>query len=70
MRTTTEHAARSVVIWRREQLVGAGFSLPDAARLAKDGRYDLHTLIELVERGCEPALAVRIFAPLDDETAA
>ena len=56
--------------WRREQLVVSGFSLPLAARLANDGRYDLHALIELTERGCEPELAVRIVAPLDEETAA
>jgi hypothetical protein len=28
---------------------------------------DLHELIELVERGCPPALAARILAPLDRE---
>jgi hypothetical protein len=32
--------------------------------------YDLHALIELVERGCPPALAVRILGPLDDRSAA
>ena len=37
-----------------------------AEELACDWRYDLHALIELVERGCEPALAARILAPLDD----
>jgi hypothetical protein len=26
----------------------------------------LHALIELVERGCPPELALRILAPLDD----
>ena len=40
------------------------------ARLAEDGRYDLHALIELVERGCWPELAVRIVAPLGEEVAA
>ena len=28
--------------------------------------YDLHAVIELVECGCPPALAVRILTPLDD----
>lgn len=55
-----------VAVWRREQLVAAGFSLPLALELARDGRYDLHALIGLVERGCSPELAVRILAPLDD----
>jgi hypothetical protein len=65
--TRTEQRGNEVVRWRREQLVGSGFPLPLAARLAKDGRYDLHALIELAERGCQPELAVRILAP--DENA-
>lgn len=59
-----------VVRWRREQLIESGFPLAVAACLAEDARYDLHALIELVERGCRPELAVRIVAPLDDEVAA
>jgi hypothetical protein len=72
MRTTTtiETIGRDVASWRREQLVHAGFSLPLAVRVANDPRYDLHALIELVERGCDPQLAVRILAPLDAESAA
>ena len=58
-----------VVRWRRERLTESGFSLTVAARLAEDARYDLHALIELVEGGCRPELAVRIVAPLDDEVA-
>jgi hypothetical protein len=65
-----KQAAREVARWRREQLVGAGFPLPLAARLGGDARYDLHALIELVERGCRPELAVRILAPLDEGPAA
>ena len=38
-------------------------------RLARDPRYDLHALIELVERGCPPELAVRILAPLEGSAA-
>ena len=59
-----------VVRWRRERLTESGFPLRVASRLAEDARYDLHALIELVERGCRPELAVRIVAPLDDEVAA
>jgi hypothetical protein len=55
---------------RREQLVGSGFGLPLADRLARDGRYDLHGLIGLVENGCPPPLAVRILAPDDRDDAA
>jgi hypothetical protein len=68
--TTSEQRTHEVVRWRREQLVGSGFPLPLAARLAKDARYDLHVLIELAERGCQPELAVRILAPEDWESAA
>ena len=56
--------------WRQEQLTGSGFSPALAAEIANDSRYDLHALIELVERGCRPDLAVRILAPLTDERAA
>jgi hypothetical protein len=63
-------APHEVVRWRREQLIESDFPLTVAARLAEDARYDLHALIELVERGCRPELAVRIVAPLDAEVAA
>ena len=72
MQTTTarERARQELVRWRREQLIESGFPLPLATRLAKDARYDLHALIELSERGCEPELAVRILAPLEEDAAA
>jgi hypothetical protein len=72
MRTLTsmEPAGAEVNRWRREQLVHSGFPLPLAARLAKDPGFDLHRLIELVEAGCPPELAVRILAPLEPGKAA
>ena len=45
----------------------AGFSDAGARRLADDKASDLHALLELVDRGCPPDLAVRILAPLDRE---
>jgi hypothetical protein len=60
----------NVTSWRRDRLIEAGFSLSLASRLARDTRYDLHAVIELVERGCPPELALRILAPLEAETAA
>jgi hypothetical protein len=60
----------SVTTWRRDRLVEAGFALPLASRLARDRRYDLHALIELVEHGCPPELALRILAPVEEGTAA
>jgi hypothetical protein len=65
-----EPAEAEVNRWRRQQLVHSGFPFPLAARLAKDPGYDLHRLIELVEAGCAPELAVRILAPLEPGEAA
>jgi hypothetical protein len=56
---------RDVVDWRRDQLVSSGFPEDLGSRLAAETRYDLHALIDLVERGCPPELAVRILAPLE-----
>jgi hypothetical protein len=67
-KATSDAAFAEVARWRREQLVYSGFSRPLAGRLAGDPRYDLHALIELVEGGCPPDLAVRILAPLDEES--
>lgn len=64
-RTRSTAADDPVVDWRRRLLVRAGFPGGLAVALAGDGRYDLHALIGLAERGCPPALAGRILAPLD-----
>jgi hypothetical protein len=64
--TTTDAAVDEVVGWRRNRLTDAGFAPPLAAAIARDARYDVHVLIELVERGCRPDLAARILAPLDE----
>jgi hypothetical protein len=37
--------------------------------VAEDERYDVHELIELVEQGCAPALAVHILAPIERDDA-
>ena len=60
-----ERELGEVVAWRRDQLVQSGFPRQLAAQLALDARFDLHALIELVEHGCAPRLAVRILAPLE-----
>ena len=69
-KTTAVQALEQVVSWRCEQLVGTGFAPGLAARVAENTDYDLHALIELVERGCEPEFAVRILAPLEKKGAA
>jgi len=60
----------AVVRWRRVQLLQAGLPRPLAARVARDERYDLHDLTQLVEHGCAPELAVRILQPIDQDEAA
>lgn len=54
----------SVLDWRRERLSEAGFPAELAEQLASDFRYDLHALLQLVDRGCPPELAARIMSPL------
>lgn len=55
-----------MVQWRQERLLAAGVAAEVAANLAWDCGTDLHALLELIDRGCPPDLAVRILAPLDD----
>jgi hypothetical protein len=69
-KTTSVQAFDEVVRWRCDQLVESGFRGVLAAEVAKNAHYDLHALIELVERGCQPELAARILAPLEEESAA
>ena len=56
-----------VVAWRRRRLERAGFAREVADALAADRRTDVHALLELVDRGCPPAVAARILAPLDTQ---
>jgi hypothetical protein len=69
-KTTNAYARGDVARWRCEQLVESGFAPALAARVAKNAHYDLHALIELIERGCKPELALRILAPVEEESAA
>jgi hypothetical protein len=55
----------SVTEWRASRLREAGFGPQLADRLARDCAYDLHAVLELVDRGCPADLAARILAPLD-----
>jgi hypothetical protein len=53
--------------WRQVRLLRAGFDSEQASLLAADRAMDLHALIDLVDRGCPPPLAVRILWPLERE---
>jgi hypothetical protein len=66
LRRTTDAARKSRdVQWRRQYLLRAGFDEALARTVAADRRWDVHELLELLERGCPPALAARILAPVD-----
>jgi hypothetical protein len=51
------------------ELLQSGFPQSLASRVARDERYDLHQLIELVQQGCSPALAARILSPVEGHAA-
>lgn len=61
-----DEATVGVVRWRRRRLQRAGFDVALAEKLASDRGFDLHAVLELIDRGCPPELAARILAPLDD----
>jgi hypothetical protein len=46
--------------WRAEELERAGYEPRAAGRLAVRHDIDLHFAVELLNRGCSPALALRI----------
>jgi len=52
-----------VLTWRRQVLQQAGCEPGLARELAADGDFDLHDLLNLIDRGCPPHLAARILAP-------
>jgi hypothetical protein len=66
-KTGKRAVAAGVTSWRYERLRRAGVAAEPAEALSHDRDFDLHALIELIERGCPPGLAARILAPLDTE---
>jgi hypothetical protein len=46
--------------WRVDELVRAGYAVPDALEIAVHTEVDLHWAASLVERGCPSSTAVRI----------
>ena len=63
--TTLRPSLDPIVEWRRRRLLAAGFPPGLAADLACCHSIDLHAVLNLIDRGCPPALAARILAPLD-----
>ena len=56
-----------VTTWRRCRLLDAGFPPDLATNLACTPGVDLHEVLQLVDRGCAPALAARILLPYGAE---
>jgi hypothetical protein len=56
-----------VAVWRERRLRKAGFGRGLAESVALDSSYDLHAILELVDRGCPAELAARILAPIGEE---
>ena len=54
-----ESEKAKVESWRLHVLIGAGFPLPVAERLAAS-EADLHTCVDLLRQGCTPATAAEI----------
>ena len=57
---------QQLIAWRRQYLSHVGVDAELVARVAADLRWDVHALLQLLERGCPPHLAARIYAPIDE----
>lgn len=55
----------SILRWRTTRLRAAGLPPALARTIAADPAYDLHALLDLVDRGCPGELALQILCPLD-----
>jgi hypothetical protein len=53
-------AAAEVRAWRFEALYRSGYESDAAVVLAANFEVDLHDAVDLIQRGCPPALAARI----------
>jgi hypothetical protein len=62
---TPRRELESYTDWRERCLRENGFEDETANWLACAKAFDVHALLELVQHGCPPELAVRIVAPLE-----
>jgi hypothetical protein len=46
--------------WRFEELVRSGYSIEAAENLSTSHEVDLHRAVDMILRGCDEALALRI----------
>jgi len=57
---TTVDEDEPVFRWRLEQLERAGYDECSALELASRSDVDLHVAVDMLQRGCDPKLALRI----------
>lgn len=55
-----ETESERIYRWRTQELERAGYGIDAALELAGRTDIDLHFAVELLERGCPPAIALRI----------
>jgi hypothetical protein len=55
-----ETEAERILSWRLEELERAGYDARSAWELAERADVDLHRAVDLVQRGCPTATALRI----------
>jgi len=53
-------AQAKIVRWRERQLTGVGFALLPARVLAVRRDVDLHAVVDMVNRGCPPHVAMEV----------
>ena len=60
LQTLVETESERIERWRAEELERAGYEPVSAAKIAVRPDIDLHLAIDLLARGCQPDLALKI----------
>lgn len=58
--TIIETESERVERWRTDELLRVGYDFETATVMAAEPTVDLHTALDLIERGCPPDVAARI----------
>jgi hypothetical protein len=67
LRRSRSDERSELVDWRRQYLTAVGVPVELASLVAADLLWDLHALLQLLDRRCPVDLAARILAPSDHE---
>jgi hypothetical protein len=60
LQTFIETESERIERWRAEELERAGYEPRSAAKIAVRHDIDLHLAVDLLGRGCDPELALKI----------